>query len=616
MKFNSKASTKPKENYTNEELLKLKELPHGVKGMIEINQNTFYSHDLRCFYDSYSEIMAGEIYKFYTNRKSPLIIDCGANMGVSVLFFATQYPNARIIAFEPEEEIFEVLEKNIKSYNLSNVEIHKKAVWDSETTLQFFTDHGMGGSLANVFHNQDPTNVKTVRLADYLHESVDFLKLDIEGAEYTVLKDCEQYLKNVDHIFVEYHSFVDQEQHLEDVLQLLKKNGFRYHLRESFSQQRPFVDKILACENMDMAINIFATKVDKIDNFVEEKPLVSVCIPTYNGAEYIIACIDSILSQTYSNLEILISDDGSTDNTLDILNQYKLNHKHIKIVHNVRKGMVENWNNCIKEARGEWIKFLFQDDILKPECVERMLTACIKYNSNVAICRREFIIHEDVPEKIKEDFRVHLIKPEHIFKGEGIIHKEELIHSITRHFLKNILGEPTCYFFKKQMIEKCGLFNSELRQLVDYEFIIRLALVDGFVFLPEPLAMFRIHNKSESNANIKRAKDNIERRIAAVEGDWMVLLQTYINNPQFKDIKEYIGEAILDNYICHIYYSGCKHLGKNTFRNGVKHLIDSKIIPDYHYSFFKYAYYRRIIKRWKRRVRKSDTEEGNKIISK
>jgi FkbM family methyltransferase len=609
MKFNSKTSSTPKDHYSYDELEKLKELPHGVKGAIEINHHTFHSHDLRCFYDSYSEIIAGEIYRFHTNRKRPLIIDCGANMGVSVLFFATQYPNARIIAFEPEDEIFNVLQRNITSYNLTNVEIHKKAVWDSETTLQFFTDHGMGGSLTNVFHNQEPTSVKTVKLADYLHETVDFLKLDIEGAEYTVLKDCEEHLKNVEHLFVEYHSFVDQEQHLEDLLQLLKKNGFRYHLRESFSQNRPFVDKVLACENMDMAINIFATRVDKIEDFVSERPFVSVCIPTYNGEEYIKACIDSVLAQTYTNLEILISDDGSTDTTLEIVNGYKADQKHIRIVQNLQKGMVANWNNCIKEANGEWIKFLFQDDILKADCIERMLTACVKYNSEVAICRREFIIHEDIPEKIKADFRVHLIKPEHIFEGEGLVSKEELIVSMTRHFLKNILGEPTCYFFKKEMVEKCGVFNSELRQLVDYEFITRLAMVNGFVFLPEPLAMFRIHNKSESNANIKTAKENIERKIAAVEGDWMVLIQNFLKNPQFSPVKEYIGADILSNYIRHIYYSGCKHQGKGTFRNGIKHLIDNKIVPEYRYNFLKYVYYRKMIKRWKRRIRKMSANQ-------
>lgn len=138
------------------------------------------------------------------------------------------------------------------------MELHKKAVWDSETTLLFTSDHGMGGSVANRYTNQEPVKVETVRLADYLQQRVDFLKLDIEGAEFTVLSDCKYLLKNVDHLFVEYHSFINQKQKLEEILSILKETGFRYHLKQSFSQNRPFIDKLLACENMDMAITVFA----------------------------------------------------------------------------------------------------------------------------------------------------------------------------------------------------------------------------------------------------------------------------------------------------------------------------------------------------------------------
>lgn len=252
-----KPSPLPKEIFT-KKIEDLQALPHGIPGGIDIYEHRFYFHDARCFYDSYLEILKEEIYKFKTTNERPVIIDCGANMGVSVLFFAKEYPNATIIAFEPEETIYDVLQKNIVSFQLNNVKLYNKAVWNSVTTLEFTTDHGMGGSVTNTFSNQTPTKVETVRLADHLNQPVDFLKLDIEGAEYIVLKDCEHLLKNVQHIFVEYHSFINQEQKLEEVLVMLKRAGFRYHLKQSFSKQRPFFDHLLACENMDMAITIFA----------------------------------------------------------------------------------------------------------------------------------------------------------------------------------------------------------------------------------------------------------------------------------------------------------------------------------------------------------------------
>lgn len=229
----------------------------GQKGSIHLCGHSFRFHDALSFYASHEEILKGEIYKFEAASETPLIIDCGANMGVSVLYFSQHYPKATIHAFEPEAPVFAVLEQNVRTYGLANVTLHKKAVWTKETVLPFFTDNGMGGSVENV-QSGEPTQVSAVRLADWLQQPVDFLKLDIEGAEYAVLKDCEPWLHNVNTLFVECHSFINKEQKLEEVLNLLKRAGFRYHLRQSFSRNRPFVDTFLACETMDMAINVFA----------------------------------------------------------------------------------------------------------------------------------------------------------------------------------------------------------------------------------------------------------------------------------------------------------------------------------------------------------------------
>src|SRR5687767_7944179 len=134
------------------------------------------------------------------------------------------------------------------------------------------------------------------------------------------------------------------------------------------------------------------------------QPLVSICIPTYNAGPYFEPCLQSALEQTYSNVEILISDDGSTDETLQIVCKYQQQYPHIRLVKNPNRGMVNNWNNCIIESKGEWIKFLFQDDLLKPACVEKMLDACVASKVDVGLCRREFIIHNDIPKIIRNDF--------------------------------------------------------------------------------------------------------------------------------------------------------------------------------------------------------------------
>ena len=181
-------------------------------------------------------------------------------MGLSVLYFSKLFPSSRILAFEPDETVLPFLEKNIESQNLKNVELHKKAIWIEEKELSFYTDNGLGGRIGVEYNNQKPTKIKSVRLRDFLNQPIAMLKIDIEGAEYQVIKDCEDRLHNVQHMFIEYHSTYNEEQHLEDILLAIKNQGFRYHLSKSFSRRKPFVDKRLVCEKYDMAINVFAYK--------------------------------------------------------------------------------------------------------------------------------------------------------------------------------------------------------------------------------------------------------------------------------------------------------------------------------------------------------------------
>src|SRR4051812_42885322 len=104
--------------------------------------------------------------------------------------------------------------------------------------------------------------------------------------------------------------------------------------------------------------------------------LVSICIPTYNGEKYLKECFDSVLAQTYANTEVIVVDDGSTDGTFKILEEYASKDNRIKLVKNsANLGLVGNWNRCLEIATGEWIKFAFQDDVLNKNCIEKMIEA-------------------------------------------------------------------------------------------------------------------------------------------------------------------------------------------------------------------------------------------------
>src|SRR6266700_2995349 len=125
------------------------------------------------------------------------------------------------------------------------------------------------------------------------------------------------------------------------------------------------------------------------------QPLVSVCIPAFNGEKYIVACIESVIHQTWRDLEIIVFDDGSKDATCDIVRKYMLMDSRIKLYINENNiGIVENWNQCVKLSSGEWIKFVCQDDYLDLSCISKMM----QYASlpvQLITCDRKFIFEKN-----------------------------------------------------------------------------------------------------------------------------------------------------------------------------------------------------------------------------
>ena len=100
--------------------------------------------------------------------------------------------------------------------------------------------------------------------------------------------------------------------------------------------------------------------------------LISIIVPAYNASKYIEKCLNSILSQTYKNFEIIVVNDGSTDNTLDILKKCSEQSDKIKIVAQKNKGVSAARNNGLEHAKGQYIAFVDADDTLEQEFLERM----------------------------------------------------------------------------------------------------------------------------------------------------------------------------------------------------------------------------------------------------
>ena len=224
-------------------------LPHGDF----IEENVLGARmrvlDYRAFVDVFSEIFVRRDYFFEADSPAPFILDCGSNIGMSVLYFKQLYAGCRIIAFEPDRQTFNVLQWNVQHNQLKNVELHNQAIYSTDGFIEFYSDPAHPGSLAMSTARErfpgrevDSQRVEAVRLSPFIQEDVDLLKMDIEGAEGAVMLELAEAskLRQIKQIFLEYHHHLNPEEgHLSRLFRLFEENGFGYQIHCPF--KRPFV---------------------------------------------------------------------------------------------------------------------------------------------------------------------------------------------------------------------------------------------------------------------------------------------------------------------------------------------------------------------------------------
>ena len=203
---------------------------------------------------AYREIFRDGSYTFKTTSDKPLILDCGAHIGMSVVFFKQLFPAARIVAFEPDKENFYLLSENAKQF--SDITLQQKAVWIHNDGVVF---EETGDMSSHIDTNAKATKggIPSARLYDYLDQPVDMLKVDIEGAELDVLWDCKDRLHNVKNLFVEFHGNAEEPQKLESLLSLFRELNISYYIKQANDwAPLPFVNMKLS-SGWDVQLNIF-----------------------------------------------------------------------------------------------------------------------------------------------------------------------------------------------------------------------------------------------------------------------------------------------------------------------------------------------------------------------
>lgn len=192
---------------------------------------------------TFKEVFLNKDYYFSTNNKYPFIIDCGSNIGLSILYYKLLFPGAKIIAIEPDTRTFERLTNNVMGNKLTDITLINKAIYNESGQVKFYSDpNNPGHSCMSLIKERvakripffSEEDVETVLLSDLISEPVDFLKMDIEGAESLALQElaATQKLTLIEQMVIEYHHHIKpDEDNFSKILAILEDHGFGYQLR-------------------------------------------------------------------------------------------------------------------------------------------------------------------------------------------------------------------------------------------------------------------------------------------------------------------------------------------------------------------------------------------------
>ena len=223
--------------------------------------------------------------------------------------------------------------------------------------------------------------------------------------------------------------------------------------------------------------------------------LVSVIIPVYNSEKYLEECLESIINQTYPNIEIIAVDDGSEDSPLDILEQYS---NKIDVYSQQNQGLASSLNLGISNVKGNWLKWFSPDDVMFPNTIETLVTEAKKYNDNTIIYSNWNIIN-DSGESLREfqesnynelstfDFNIRLLDGQQINVNTTLI--------------------PI------NLLEKCKIRKLDDSVAIDYDLFLQCGIQHEakFHLITNPLVKYRIHTDQLSHKNITKTMDYVKK---------------------------------------------------------------------------------------------------------
>ncbi|RYY13440.1 MAG: glycosyltransferase family 2 protein [Chitinophagaceae bacterium] len=216
--------------------------------------------------------------------------------------------------------------------------------------------------------------------------------------------------------------------------------------------------------------------------------MISVLIPTYNYAHFLDETIQSVLNQSFTDFELIVVDNHSTDNTTEVVEKYLTDPRVSYYRNETNLGLVGNWNMCLRYPKAEYIKFICADDKIHPEMLDKFY-AVMELYPNVSLITCDKQLFDGQPWVVELPLK-------HLQQGKKVI-----FDTMTS---KSWIGEPTSVMFRKSNLS-LGTFRNDYTLHVDWEMWNRQLTVGDCYIIPEALAYIRAHASQHTRAVSSKA---------------------------------------------------------------------------------------------------------------
>jgi glycosyltransferase involved in cell wall biosynthesis len=240
------------------------------------------------------------------------------------------------------------------------------------------------------------------------------------------------------------------------------------------------------------------------------QPLVSICIPSYNAGKFIGDTIHSVLAQTYRNLEIIVCDDCSTDNTLQAVKSFT-DPRITVYVNEQNLGCSGNYNRALSYAKGKYVKLLCADDLITPDCIEKQVKAFEDNEGKniVMVTASKYVVNENGKRIFSKNF-----------PGKGLIEGKKAVQKCVRHGT-SLFGEPGLPLMKTEALRKTtGVIEDKFFTYCnDFDLWCKMMLQGNLFVIPGKLFSFRIVSTSVTATTGRRQKQILKRYFARLYTD-------------------------------------------------------------------------------------------------